>query len=76
MQCRRKEAARVRPEEGARKQIEMYRRMTGKQRLRIAMELYEVSRELIAHNIRMMHPGISEDEFRKKLAARMTKRNS
>jgi hypothetical protein len=71
-----KEAARVRPEDGARKQLEIYRSMTGKQRLRIAMELYELARALIASNIRMMHPGISEDELRRKLIARMTKWNS
>jgi len=64
----------MRPEDGARKQIEIYRRMTGMERLRIAMELYEMSRELISQNIRLMHPGISEEELRKKLIARMTKR--
>lgn len=76
MKRQRKEATRVRPEDGARKQLEIYRSMTGKQRLRIAMELYELSRELIAGNIRMMHPGISKEELRKKLIARMTKWNS
>jgi ABC-type Na+ transport system ATPase subunit NatA len=63
----------MKPEDGARKQIEIYRKMTGKQRLRIAMELYELSRELISANIRNSHPGISEEEFRKKLAERMSK---
>ncbi len=62
----------MRPEEGARKQIEIYRKMSGKQRLRISMELYELSRELISCNIRQMYPGISEEEFRKKLNRRMT----
>lgn len=64
----------MRPEDGARKQIEVYRRMTGKQRLRIGMELYELSRELVSANIRMMYPNISEEEFRIKLIARMTGR--
>ena len=63
----------MKPEDGARKQIEIYRRMTGKQRLRNAMELYEVSRELISANIRSMYPGISEEEFHKKLNERMSK---
>ncbi len=63
----------MKPEDGARKQIEIYRGMTGKQRLRIAMELYEVSRELISANIRNTYPGISEEEFRKKLIERMSK---
>ena len=63
----------MKPEDGARKQIEIYRSMSGKQRLKIAMELYEVSRELISANIRNTYPGISEEEFDKKLVERMSR---
>ena len=63
----------MRPVEGARKQIEIYRSMTGKQRLNIAMQLYELSRELVSANIRNTYPGISPEEFRKKLAERMSR---
>jgi hypothetical protein len=38
------------------KQIEQYRRMTGEQRLRIALELHELSCEVAREGIRRQNP--------------------
>jgi hypothetical protein len=44
------------PEEGLRKQIELYRQMTPQQRLQISFELYELSRTLVRQGVRHQHP--------------------
>jgi len=38
------------------KQIEGYRRMTGEQRLAIALDLHEMSYEIVREGIRRQHP--------------------
>jgi Rv0078B-related antitoxin len=44
------------PAEGLQKQIEVYRRMTGRQRLQIGFELYELAHEMVRCGVRQQHP--------------------
>jgi hypothetical protein len=50
------------PEQGLRKQIEVYRRMTGRQRLEIGFELYELAHEMIRCSVRHQHPDWTADQ--------------
>lgn len=49
------------PEEGLRKQIEILRGMTGKQRLEIACQLYDTARALVRANVRNQHRDWTDD---------------
>lgn len=51
-------------EEAARVQLEVYRRMAPEERLRVGLELTQMSRDLVAQGIRARHPGYSDDEVR------------
>jgi hypothetical protein len=53
------------------KQIELYRQMTGEQRLAIALELHEMSCNIAREGIRRQHPNASETEVEKFLHARL-----
>lgn len=53
------------------KQIERYRQMTGEQRLKIALDLHELSCNVAREGIRRQHPNASEDEVEKLLRARL-----
>lgn len=53
------------------KQIERYRQMTGEQRLKIAMDLHELSCNVARAGIRQQHPNVSEAEVEKFLRARL-----
>ena len=44
------------------KQIEHYRRMTGEERLAIALELHEMSCEIAREGIRRQHPQAHAEE--------------
>lgn len=44
------------PEEGMWKQIELYRQMTGQQRLQISFELYDFTRLLVRQGVKHQHP--------------------
>jgi hypothetical protein len=46
----------MRPAEGLQKQIELYRQMTGRQRLQIGFELYELAHEMVQCSVRQQHP--------------------
>lgn len=52
-------------------QIQRYRGMTGEQRLRIALELHEMSCEIAREGIRRQYPNASEAEVEKHLCARL-----
>ena len=43
-------------------QIKRYRQMTGEQRLRIALDLHELSCEIAREGIRRQHPDATEVE--------------
>lgn len=62
----------IRPEEGARKQIEIYQRMSGKERVRIAFEMWEMALVMTKASERAMHPELSDEEVEKWTRKRMT----
>lgn len=66
----------MRPEEGARKQIEIYKRMSGKERVRIAFEMWEMAFAMTKASERAMHPELSEEEVEKRARKRMTMRTA
>jgi hypothetical protein len=53
------------------KQIERYRQMTGEQRLKIALDLHEMSCDIARAGIRRQHPEASEIEVENFLHARL-----
>lgn len=56
--------ARDTSEEAMAAQLEVYRRMTPEARLQVALELTEMSRQLLADGIRARHPEYSEEQVR------------
>ncbi len=62
----------MKPEEGARKQIEIYRKMSGKERLRIAFEMWETALAMTRASERTMNPHLSDEEVEKRARKRMT----
>lgn len=58
------------PQEGARKQIDIYKRMTGSERLRIVFEMWEMALAQVKASERSLHQDLSEEE----IAARSRKR--
>ncbi|HVM50938.1 MAG TPA: hypothetical protein VMU04_23120 [Candidatus Acidoferrum sp.] len=59
------------PEGAWQKQIEAYRRMTGEQRLVIALELHELSCNVAREGIRHQHPRADEAEVERLLRQRL-----
>ena len=53
------------------KQIERYRQMTGEQRLKLALDLHEMSCNVARAGIRRQHPEASEAEVENFLHARL-----
>ncbi len=53
------------------KQIECYRRMSGEQRLTIALDLHEISCEVAREGIRRQHPEANADEVERWLRHRL-----
>ena len=53
------------------KQIELYRRMTGEQRLSIALDLHELSCDVAREGIRRQHPNADEQEIERLLRRRL-----
>jgi hypothetical protein len=53
------------------KQIECYRRMTGEQRLAIALDLHELSCEIAREGIRRQHPEADAAEVERLLRRRL-----
>ena len=54
-----------------RAQFEVYRRMTGAQRLRVALDMSEFVRECAKSRIRKRHPGMSEEQVTRELIREM-----
>jgi Rv0078B-related antitoxin len=52
-------------------QIEKYRAMTGEERLKLALDLHELSCEIARAGIRYQHPQASGDEVERLLQARI-----
>ena len=53
------------------RQIEHYRRMTGEQRLAVALELHEMSCDIAREGIRRQHPEADSTEVENFLHARL-----
>jgi hypothetical protein len=52
-------------------QIEKYRAMTGEERLKLALDLHELSCEVARNGIRHQHPEASADEVERFLQERI-----
>ena len=61
----------MKPEEGAEKQIELYRRMSGKERIKIAFEMWEAAFSMVKASEKSLNPAISENEIEKRARKRM-----
>ncbi|MBI3582648.1 MAG: hypothetical protein HY096_01695 [Nitrospinae bacterium] len=61
---------------GARKQIEIYRQMTGAERLWIGCGLYEMAKKIVSAGARRMFPHLDESELEEKIKERMSRGTS
>lgn len=59
------------PQAALDQQIEQYRRMSGEERLTIALDLYELSCEVSREGIRHQHPDCDEAEIDRLLRERL-----
>lgn len=59
------------PERALHEQIECYRRMTGEQRLALALELHELSCNVAREGIRQQDPQADEAEVERRLRRRL-----
>jgi hypothetical protein len=58
------------PDEGLRKQIELYRAMTPQRRLQISFELDDLARQLARAGARHQHPDWNEEQVEREVAWR------
>lgn len=63
------------PEAALEKQIELYRQMTGEQRLRVALDLHELSCDVAREGIRHQFPEADEAEIERRLRRRLEAAN-
>jgi len=63
------------PEEALEKQIEIYRHMTGEERLKIALDLHAFSCEMAREGIRNQFPDADEAEVDRRLRLRLEAAN-
>jgi hypothetical protein len=59
------------PKTALERQIEGYRRMTGEQRLQIALRLHELACEIAREGIRHQHPDAGPAEVERRLHERL-----
>jgi type II secretory pathway predicted ATPase ExeA len=59
------------PDRALQEQIERYRRMTGEERLKIALDLHELSCNVAREGIRHQNPGADEAEVERLLRHRL-----
>jgi hypothetical protein len=59
------------PEEGLDAQIARYRRMTGEERLAVALRLHELACQLAREGIRRQHPEATPDQVEQHLRHRI-----
>jgi hypothetical protein len=59
------------PEAALDAQIERYRQMTGEERLRIALNLHQLSCDIAREGIRSQFPSADENEVERKLKERI-----
>jgi hypothetical protein len=58
------------PEEGMWKQIEVYRRMTGQQRLQVGFELYDLAHEMVRCSVRQQYPNWDDRQLAQEVLRR------
>jgi hypothetical protein len=58
------------PEEGMRKQTEVYRRMTGQQRLQVGFELNDWLRAFVRRGVKFEHPDWDERQVEQEVRRR------
>jgi len=61
----------MKPDAALQKQIEKYRAMTGEERLKLALDLHELSCEIAREGIRHQHPDASANEVERLLRKRI-----
>lgn len=59
------------PDDALAKQIELYRAMTGEQRLKIALDLHTFACEVAREGIRRQYPNATDDEIDQQLRRRI-----
>jgi hypothetical protein len=59
------------PQAALQKQIEKYRAMTGEERLKLALDLHELSCEIAREGIRYQNPNAGPDEVERLLRKRI-----
>ena len=59
------------PEQAVSQQIARYRRMTGEERLRIALDLHELACQVAREGIRRQHPEATPEEVEQHLRRRI-----
>lgn len=59
------------PDDALNKQIELYRGMTGEQRLKIALDLHTLTCNVARAGIRRRYPDATDDEVEKHLRQRI-----
>jgi hypothetical protein len=58
------------PEEGLRKQIEGYRRMTPQQRLQVSFRLYDLTRTLVRQGVKYQYPDWDAEQVEREVLRR------
>jgi hypothetical protein len=59
------------PDDATRRQIDAYRRMTGEERLRVALGLHEISCNVARQAIRNQSPSVTDEQIEEKLRQRI-----
>jgi len=62
----------MKPDEGVRKQIEIYKGMAGMERLKIAFEMWEIALAQVKASEKSMNPDLDEKEIETRARQRMT----
>ena len=60
----------VMSEVGVQKQIEVYRRMSGQQRLQVGLELYDLAQALVRSGVHYDHPTWDEKQIQEEVKRR------
>ena len=58
-------------EQSRKRYIEILRRMTGEQRVKIAFELFEMAKNAMIDGMKAQNPDITEEEIQKEVVRRM-----
>ena len=67
---------RMHPEEGAQKQIEIYKRMTGRERLLSVFEMWDMAVAMIIASEKKIHPDAEQEEIEKRARMRLCHGNA